>query len=366
MLEPSSILLLNPGSKTFKVAVYQYQKGSYSKVLRFNEELKSELSILTVIEKIAFDFAVQAIGIRVVHAFRNYKTVTLWSEQLASDIEKAKTIAPIHNTILLEVINCLRKSSLKTLPLFACFDSSYFFDLPDFAKMVPVSEQLKENLLIERFGFHGFAHQSMNRQFVLLTQKKDVRVISLQLGGGCSITATKGGNPIETSMSYTPLDGLMMSSRCGAIDPGLILFWLKLGYTVTELENLLNYESGMKALTGYTDFRQIVQDSTEKCKFALEIFCQSILKYIGAYSVLLGGVDAILFGGGIGENSPLIRKMIVEKLAFWGVMLEDTLNHKKTLPLKISGASSPIDVYVFSPDEEQEMIRAIQSFFKGV
>lgn len=369
MHEPFEVLILNPGSSTIKGAVFSINKERVQKVFYFNEKLNNSTNYFEIVLLKIKSFNIKTIGIRVVHALKNYQHPILWNKNLEKDIQSAKTIAPIHNEILLNLIKNINESILKDVPIIACFDSSFYYELPELAKMIPVPKTLKQNGIIEKLGFHGYAHHSMIKQY--LNHKKldsnKLRILSLQLGSGCSITASKGGKPIDTSMGYTPLDGLIMANRCGSIDPGLILYWLKSGISINDLEKQLNYSSGMQSLAATNDFKKIIEEETEQNHFAIEVFCQAIVKCIGSYIVQLGGVDVIIFGGGVGENAPSIRKKVIDKLDFLNIYLDDLSNASNyKLPLKISNQKSIAEVFVIQPDEESEMNRDVLQLLQKV
>jgi acetate kinase len=186
------------------------------------------------------------------------------------------------------------------------------------------------------------------------------RTISLQLGAGCSMTAAVGGKPVETSMGFTPLEGLVMASRSGDVDPGLLLYLLKeRGHTVADLQRLLNHEAGLKGLSGITgDMRELLESPEPAAALAVEAYCHRLRKYLGAYLAVLGGAEAILFGGGVGENSPVIRKRVLTGLEFAGVRLDRTLNQTVTRPATaIHANDSAVAIWVVAVDEARELAR---------
>jgi len=260
----------------------------------------------------------------------------------------------------------------------AVFDTAFHQTMPAVAKTYALPYELASRHRIHRYGFHGIAHTSLAEGYAAFTGKSlsDTRIITLQLGNGCSVTAIAGGKSVETSMGFTPLEGLVMGTRSGDLDPSVVTFLAqKEKVDVSEVERWLNEESGLLGLSGRTnDMRELLQAATEedneRAKLAIDVFCYRARKYIGAYLAVLGGAEAIIFGGGIGEASPDIRAMICEGMEWCGLRLNSARN-KAAIGLQpgqvtqISEDGSPLKVYVVPADEEtwiaRETVKCLQS-----
>jgi acetate kinase len=225
-----------------------------------------------------------------------------------------------------------------------------------------------ENLGIRRYGFHGISHSYISKESarVLGRDIKDINIISLHLGSGASLCAIKGGESIDTSMGMTPLEGLIMGTRCGDIDPSITKYIsTKRGLSIDEIDYIYNNDSGLKGICGYSDIREITSNieskSDRKCKIALEMFAYRVKKYIGSYAVALGRVDAIVFTAGMGENSADIREMICEGLGgVLGIYIDKDKNSKSSL--HINREDSEVDILVIPTNEELEMAREVSKY----
>jgi len=271
--------------------------------------------------------AIDAICHRIVHAGPFHTEPQLITTDVISAIEEHTDIAPNHNPQALVWIRACEKLFSASIPQFAVFDTGYFNCLPEVASRYAVPSEFAKR----RLGFHGLAHQCM-QDFVkdkTASHIEDTRVISLQLGSGCSVTASIGGRPIDTSMGYSPLEGLVMATRSGDIDPGLLLHLMKKSQvSPKELERVLYQRSGLLGLSGETgDMDALLNLNSPDAKLAVEIFCYRIKKYVGAYMAAMGGVDWIIFSGGIGENAPSIRAKVLEDMDWFGIALDSDINN---------------------------------------
>ncbi len=307
----------------------------------------------------------QAVGHRVVHGGDIFRRAVRIDDTVIGEIESLRSLAPLHNEPALRAIKTAREILGTALPQVAVFDTSFHNRLPDVAATYAIPAELAEKYRIKRYGFHGIAHQYMAERYAelndLLVSRK--RLITLQLGNGCSATAVKQGYSVDTSMGLTPLEGLVMGTRSGDVDPTLPgLLSQKEGVDSTEVENWLNTRSGLLGVSGWThDMRELLEAQArgdKRAGLAVEMFCYRVRKYIGSYLAVLGGSDAIIFGGGIGENSPVIRENICRGMEWCGLILDSRLNQSaigsETL---ISAGSSLIKVYVLPVNEEAIIAR---------
>ncbi|MCO1333959.1 acetate kinase [Microbulbifer sp. OS29] len=275
-----------------------------------------------------------AVGHRVVHGGEHFANSVLINQNVISCIKKCCDLAPLHNPAALKGIYAALNAFPK-LPQVAVFDTAFHQGMPEHAFLYALPYELYEKHRIRRYGMHGSSHQYISeRSAELLDKPVDrVNIISAHLGGGASICAVKEGRSVDTSMGLTPLEGLVMGSRCGDLDPGLILHLEQaLGYSLAGIEELLNRESGMLGISSLSSDCRELENAADKghkgAGLALEIFCYRLAKYIAAYTVPLGSVDALVFTGGIGENSSWIRGRTIEWLSLLGYRLDPHLNQR--------------------------------------
>ncbi|HXH22415.1 MAG TPA: acetate/propionate family kinase [Dehalococcoidia bacterium] len=272
----------------------------------------------------------EAAGHRVVHGGPRLTAPVLLSDEALAEIEAAGALAPLHNAPALEAIRAAR-SRLDRTPMVATFDTSFFAALPADASTYAIPAELRERFGIRRYGFHGLAHRYMWRRLVGLAGRDDLRAVTLQLGSGCSAAAIRSGKPADTSMGFTPLEGLVMATRSGDIDPAIPSFLAgEGGFSPEEVERILNERSGLLGLSGASgDIRRLLAleaSGDAAATLALSVFCYRVRKYVGAYAAALGGLDALVFGGGVGENQPAVRERICAGFDWLGLSLDSTAN----------------------------------------
>jgi acetate kinase len=242
------------------------------------------------------------------------------------------------------------------------FDTAFFHTLPPHAYRYALPDNLYHQHHIRRYGFHGISHQQAAREAAdTLQQPLDtLRLITLHLGNGASAAAIHNGICIDTSMGMTPLEGLIMGTRCGDIDPSVPVYLARtMGMTIDEIETLLNHDSGLKGLCGANDMRDVhrlANNGDKQALLALDMYCYRIAKYVGAYYIALGGLDALVFTAGIGENDPLIRQTVCRQLSVLGIAVDDERNQQAGA-VEISAAHSSIGVLVIAANEELEIAR---------
>jgi acetate kinase len=285
---------------------------------------------------------IDIVGHRVVHGGEKYRQPMLINAEVKAEIDRLSIFAPLHNPANLMGINIIESLS-PNISQIAVFDTAFYGDLPEVAYVYPVPYQWLERG-IRKYGFHGISHQYCTQRAakILGRDLKELRLISCHLGNGCSLAAMKFGWCIETTMGFTPLDGLMMGTRCGSIDPGIILHLLReQEYTVAELDRILNFESGLLGVSGVSnDLREIdkaIVAGDARAKLALDIYIDRLTARIASLLPNLGGVDALIFTGGVGENHSGIRAAIAAKLAFLGVEIDSDLN---SLPMTLEACAS--------------------------
>lgn len=368
----SRILTVNVGSSSVKIAEFSKQETKYEKIhsQTFARKQSEEEEQKRFVDEFSTQEPPLWILHRVVHGGASLKEPLEINEQVEKWIEQFVPLAPLHQKGALAWIR-LCKKVFPFARQVALFDTSFYTQLPKVARQYALPSSLSNELEIWRFGFHGLAHQNMYSQWLALhpEKKNESRIISLQLGSGCSVTAILHGQPIDTSMGFTPAEGLMMATRSGDVDPGLLLYLLKIKkFSAENLERILTEESGLLGVSALSaDMRVLLASSEVAAQEAIELYCYRIRKYIGAYWAVLGGVDAILWGGGVGENAPFIREKILAPFASLGILIHSDLNQKENGKFaSFHQKDSQVALWVVPVDEEramlQEAMKQIQSF----
>ncbi len=313
---------------------------------------------------------IDIVGHRVVHGGQKYPQSKLISPEVKEEISRLSEFAPVHNPVNLEGIEAIEKI-LGNVPQVAVFDTAFHAQLPPAAFVYPGPyEWLEEG--IRRYGFHGISHQYCARRAAEILNRDfaDLRLISCHLGNGCSLAAVRGGRSVDTTMGFTPLDGLMMGSRSGAIDPGIIIHLLRRShFTAEELDNILNRNSGLKGISGVSsDMRQIlaaIKDGNSRAQLALDIYVHRLRAGIGAMLASLGGLDALIFTAGVGENSAVVRAAACEVFGFIGLRLDGVKNLNSPVDDDIAAVDSAVRVLVIHTQEDWEIARECWDIFRS-
>lgn len=320
---------------------------------------------------------IEAMGHRVVHGGDQYVESTLITEQVEAGIDALSELAPLHNPACLAGIRGARTAFGTTLPMVAVFDTAFHQTLPQVARQYALPVELAMRHRIRRYGFHGIAHASLADGYAAYTGNplEQVRLITLQLGNGCSVAAIAQGRSVETSMGFTPLEGLVMGTRSGDVDASIVNYLSEREKVEpAEVERWLNERSGLLGLSGRSnDMRELlraaVEEQDKRAEFAIDLFCYRARKYLGAYLAVLEGADAIVFGGGIGENAPEIRDRICREMEWCGLRLDPDYNRAAVglapgRAAKISMDGSRLAAYVVAADEEtwiaRETVRCVR------
>lgn len=307
--------------------------------------------------------AVRAVGHRIVHGGSLFNSTTVITDEVLEHLREVSPLAPLHNPPGLAGVEAAMRS-LPDVPHVAIFDTAFFSTLPAEAYTYAIPRELAAEHGIRKYGFHGTSHSYVSRTVaeVLGEPYESFDQIVCHLGNGASISAVRGGEAVEASMGLTPLAGLVMGTRSGDVDPGLHAFLARrLGMSIDDIDTLLNKKSGMLGLSGVTDFRDInelIAEGDADARLALDVYTHRLLSYIGSYIAVLGGVKAITFTAGVGENNPGLRAAIAERLAFLGVTLDAAANDTRSKePRIISGPGSAITLLVVPTNEELAMAR---------
>jgi len=316
---------------------------------------------------------IEAVGHRVVHGGERFQKSMLIDDVVLRGIEDNIDLAPLHNPANLRGIQAARMALGVGVPQVAVFDTAFHHTLPEHAYLYAIPYQLYRRYRVRRYGFHGTSHRYVAHRFrqITGTAREATRLVTLHLGNGCSACAIRDGESVDTSMGFTPLEGLVMGTRSGDLDPAVLDFvGSKEGLSPSEMEALLNKQSGLLGISGLTnDMRDLLAEAAEnddrRAKLAIEVYCYRVRKYIGSYLAALDGAQAIVFAGGVGENAASIRERICAGLGCFGIELDAnanaaTVNGREG---RISTASSRLAVWVIPTDEElviaRDTVRAV-------
>ncbi len=304
-----------------------------------------------------------AVGHRVVHGGEKFASSTVLNDEVIAEIEKCSDLAPLHNPANIIGINAC-KELMPGVPMVAVFDTAFHQTMPAEAYLYGLPYEYYEKYGVRRYGFHGTSHSFVSKRTAELLGKKaeDMKIIVCHLGNGASISAVDHGKSVETSMGLTPLEGLVMGTRCGDIDPAILEFIAnKEGLDITGLLNVCNKKSGVLGVSGISsDFRDLHAEAdkgNERAKAALQVFVHRVVKYIGAYAAVMNGVDAIAFTAGCGENDPVVREMIISYLGYLGITLDAEKNNCRGKEQVISTEDSKVTAIVVPTNEELAIAR---------
>jgi acetate kinase len=374
---PRTVLVLNCGSSSLKYAVVEPDSGRQiaDGIIERIGEGPSAPADHEAALRAAFDelsdsglhldsLGLVAVGHRVVHGGRDLYRPTLVDDALITTLERLSPLAPLHNPPAILGIEVARRV-LPDLPHVAVFDTAYFHDLPAAAATYAIDRDVAARWDIRRYGFHGTSHRYVSEQVAefLGVPLESLSQIVLHLGNGASASVIVGGRPIDTSMGLTPMEGLVMGTRSGDVDPGVIMYLARTaGMTMDDIEAMLNRRSGVLGLGGEIDFRQLhrlIECGDVDAQLAYDVYIHRLRKYIGSYMALLGTTDVITFTAGVGENDAAVRRDALSGLAPLGIELDEHLNDSPARsPRRISVDKSPTTVLVIPTDEELAIARA--------
>ena len=302
---------------------------------------------------------IKAVGHRVAHGGENFKESVLIDNDVKRDIEKCGELAPLHNPAHLKgILSC--EKLLPGVPQVAVFDTSFHQTMPDYAFMYAIPYEYYEKYRIRKYGFHGTSHRFVAEKAcrILNLDYHKIKIITCHLGNGASITAIHNGISVDTSMGFTPVDGLIMGTRTGEIDPGVLLYLAdKEGLSVSGVNNMINKKSGVAGISQLSsdmrDLETAAGEGNAKALLALKMYSYKIKKFIGAYVAAMNGIDLLIFTAGVGENDFNVRKMICSGMDFFGIQIDEDVNHGvKGKDLVISKPASKVKVMVVTTDEE--------------
>lgn len=355
-----------PGRETYRDE-YECHDHNTAINLVLNTLVSKERGVIENLNEIS------AVGHRVVHGGEKFKSSVLINDEVIKAIEDVQHLAPLHNPPNLAGIRAA-KEILPDVPHVAIFDTAFHQTMPKHAYIYAVPYEWYEEYGVRRYGFHGTSHLYVSKRAAALLKKdaKDCNIITMHIGNGVSHTAIKNGISVDTSMGLTPLEGAVMGTRCGDLDPAIPLFMQqRLNVSPREMDNMLNKKSGILGITGkFTDRRDVLEcaKTDERCKLAIEIEAYRIKKYIGAYYAVLGRVDAIVFTAGVGENATVIREKALEGLEELGIKIDKEKNSKtfsKSGETEISTSDSKVKVFVIPTNEELVFVEDVVAILKN-
>jgi acetate kinase len=360
----TTVLVLNSGSSSVKYDLLEPDSGTsvvsgvIERVTDYGQALGEVFAALPSLDGLL------AVGHRVVHGGNKLHRPTLIDDQTIATIEELSPLAPLHNPPAVLGIKEARKV-LPDLPHVAVFDTAFFHDLPPAAAEYAIDRELADAWNIRRYGFHGTSHRYVSEQAAVFLDAplESLNQIVLHLGNGASASAIAGGRPIDTSMGLTPMEGLVMGTRSGDIDPGVLTYlWRTAKMSVDDIENMLNRRSGVFGLGGETDFRALhnrIDAGDEAAQLAYDVYIHRLRKYIGAYLAVLGKTDVITFTAGVGENDAAVRRDALSGLVTLGIEMDERLNDAPERGARrVSVDRSPVTVLVIPTDEELAIARA--------
>lgn len=379
----ATVLVLNSGSSSVKYSVVRPDSGmtvADGIVERIGDDpevpdhraaLDAVFAALAEDGHHLDDLGLMAVGHRVVHGGPDLYRPTVIDDDTIKRVQGLSALAPLHNPPALLGIEVAR-AALPDLPHVAVFDTAFFHDLPPEAATYAIDSEVAEKWHIRRYGFHGTSHQYVSEQAAayLGVPLTSLRQIVLHLGNGASASAIVGGRPVETSMGLTPMEGLVMGTRSGDIDPGIVMYlWREAGMSVEDIETMLNRRSGVRGLGGEIDFRELhrrIDAGDAAARLAYDVYIHRLRKYIGAYLAVLGSADVITFTAGVGENDAVVRRDALSGLTALGIELDEHLNDSPSRAARrISAEGAATTVLVIPTDEELAIARACADVLGG-
>lgn len=359
-------------------SVVKHQAAGKEKVV-IEEPMKSHKEAINIVLRSLVDPVygavksleeIDAVGHRVVHGGEKFAGSVRITDEVVNAMKECIDLAPLHNPPNIIGIEAC-KELLPNVPMVGTFDTAFHQTMPEVAYIYPLPYELYKELGIRRYGFHGTSHKYVAERVAAITGKdlKNLKIITCHLGNGASLTAIDGGKSVDTSMGLTPLEGLVMGTRCGDIDPAIITFLMnKKDLSMAEVDNLMNKKSGVLGISGVSsDFRDIeeaAEKGNKRAQLALDKFVYTVKKYIGSYAAAMGGVDVIVFTAGLGENSAVTRKDICAGLEFLGITIDDDRNNTRGKEALISKDNGSVKVFVIPTNEEIMIARDTQLLAK--
>jgi acetate kinase len=371
------ILVLNGGSSSFKCSLHEFStepvdgESPAKPLWESHINSKGNASVAAVLEPIlaAVPRPVDVVGHRIVHGGSAFRESAVATPKVRDAIAQQADLAPAHNRLELAAMDTVDRVFGSAIRQVAVFDTAFHATLAPAAYVYPGPYEWVD-AGIRRYGFHGISHQYSSRRAAVMLRRNapsgelsdSLRLVTCHLGNGASLAAVHGGRSVDTTMGFTPLEGLMMGTRSGSIDPGIVVYLIRSrGYTADQLDRILNQESGLLGVSGKSgDMREILQAmalADSRAQLAFDIYAHRLVREIGAMVAVLGGVDALVFTGGIGENTPLLREAVCKQFGFLGIDLDAAKNAAPQLDAEVASETSKVRVLVIRAQEDWEIAR---------
>ena len=365
------ILVINTGSASVKLAAFEVA-GPQPQQIHSAHFAPDQDTPEGIMQRFVDDWgrAPDALCHRVVHGGRRLQTPCRITSEVSEEISRLSDLAPLHNPVALRWIEACSAVFSADIPQVAVFDTAFYAHLPAHAAHYAIPRAVADEYELRRYGFHGTAHRAMWERWCRLRPElpRGGRLISVQLGGGCSITAVGNGMPRDTSMGFSPVEGLVMATRSGDIDPSIVTYLMrKQNLSPAQVDQMLNEASGLKGLSGAGgDIRPLLESHDPACRLAVDVYCYRARKYLGAYLAALGGADGIVFGGGVGEHAARIREKILSGMEWCGILLDRAANEAVTgAEGRISQPASTTEIWVIPVDEGTILARDAYEVLKN-
>lgn len=357
------VVTVNSGSTSVKLGAYEVRAGSPPARLAAAHHRAADAEKTALLAGFVGQLRPHSVAHRVVHGGTRFTRATRIDAAVLAELGRLSELAPLHNPAAVSWIEAAREVFGPTVVQIAAFDTAFFADLPPVASHYAVPPHMGSDLGVRRYGFHGLAHEAMLRRWQQLHPELagGGRLITLQLGGGCSIAALAAGRPLDTSMGFSPLEGLMMATRCGDIDAAVVPFLQqRLGQSGDEVVARLNREAGLVGLSGgSSDLGELLASRDPRAPLAVDLYCYRARKYIGSYLAVLGGCDGIVFSGGVGEHVPAVRARILAGMQWAGIELDAAANEAcRGQEGRIAPPHSQVAVHVIPADEDAMLTAA--------
>ncbi|CAM3739151.1 acetate/propionate family kinase [Nocardioides zeicaulis] len=374
-MDADQVLVLNAGSSSLKYQVLAPDgsvtaKGAVDRLSAEGDHARALEQVTDDLRRAGVDDDhLVGVGHRVVHGGPDLVRPTVVDDRVLAAVADAVHLAPLHNPPALAALRAAMEW-LHDVPHVVVLDTGFFADLPAAAATYAVDRELAARAGVRRYGAHGISHEHVARRAAEHLRRDDLRLVTLHLGNGASAAAIEAGRPLDTSMGLTPLEGLVMGTRAGDLDPGVVVHLARHEQLdVDALEDLLHHRSGILGLTGRADFRDLqagVERGDPDCVRAWDVYCHRLRKYVGAYHAVLGGADAVVFTAGVGENAPRLRADALHGLERLGIEVDPARNEADgTGPRTISPDGSPVAVLVVPTDEELAIAGAVRELLAG-
>ncbi|HLJ48270.1 MAG TPA: acetate kinase [Bryobacteraceae bacterium] len=361
-------LVLNAGSSSLKVMLWQVEgtlpsmppKALWRKHVEWHDKAIEFDSVLGSIPDAA---SIDVVGHRIVHGGSRFRESTRITPEVRDAIAKMGEFAPEHNRVELAGIQAVERVLRPDTPQVAVFDTAFHATLAPPAYVYPGPYEWVDQG-IRRYGFHGISHQYVSRRAAEMLGRdlKSLRLVTCHLGNGCSLAAIRNGASVDTTMGFTPLDGVMMGSRSGSVDPGILIALVRdQGYTADRLDHTLNEESGLKGVSGVSsDMREVlaaIEMGNERARLAFDVYTHRLIQEIGAMIASVGGIDALIFTAGVGENCAPLREIVCRQFSFLGIAIDPARNAETPVDAEISSADSGARILVIHTEEDWEIAR---------